>query len=151
MERRIVSFEVRGVAAPKGSVRAFMPRGARYPIVTHDNPRTRGWQHLVADQAQRVAADGMFAGPVSLSVTFYLPRPQSLPRHVRHHTKKPDLDKLLRCTKDALTGILYRDDSQVVDVIAHKGYAASAVDPPRAWISVAEAEEPEPEQGGLLL
>lgn len=144
MERRIVSFEVRGVAAPKGSLRAFMVKGRKFPIVTHDNPRTRGWQWLVSDQAQRVSQDGLFVGPVALAVAFYLPRPASLPRHVRHHTKKPDLDKLLRCTKDALKGILYRDDSQVVDVIASKSYTAvNGI--PRACISVAEAGAPEPE------
>ena len=145
MNRRIVTFEVVGVAAPKGSTRAFMPKGGKYPVVTHDNPRTRGWQHLVADGAQRVAGDGLFVGPVALVVTFHLPRPKSLPRRVRHVTTAPDLDKLVRCTSDALTGILYADDSQVVDLEAHKVYAAIA-SPPRATITLSEAEAPAAEQ-----
>src|SRR5688500_3222563 len=33
---------------------------------------------------------------VCLTVVFYLPRPQSLPKYVTRHTKKPDKDKLSR-------------------------------------------------------
>lgn len=38
----------------------------------------------------------------------------------RFPTKKPDLDKTLRAIKDALTGIVYVDDSQVVVVTIAK-------------------------------
>jgi Holliday junction resolvase RusA-like endonuclease len=42
---------------------------------------------------------------------------------VLSHTKKPDLDKLLRALKDALKGVIYRDDSQVVRVVTSKDYS----------------------------
>ena len=38
------------------------------------------------------------------------------------HTSKPDLDKLVRCIKDALTGIAWKDDAQVSLVCATKVY-----------------------------
>ena len=61
-------------------------------------------------------------GPVLLDLTFVLPRPKSLPKRVSYHLKKPDVDKLARCVLDGLTGVVYRDDSQVVTVSAHKRY-----------------------------
>jgi hypothetical protein len=80
MSRRSVTFRVTGKAEPKGSIKAFTPKGWTRPILTSTNPKVKGWQQLVAEQAQTVAADGLFMGPVALGVTFQLPRPQSLPK-----------------------------------------------------------------------
>jgi Holliday junction resolvase RusA-like endonuclease len=46
------------------------------------------------------------------------------------HTKRPDLDKLLRATFDAVTatGRVWADDSQVVKVTAEKLYTPSPSD-----------------------
>jgi Holliday junction resolvase RusA-like endonuclease len=134
---RTVTFQVFGNAAPKGSMNAFMRPGMRFPVVTHGNRRTKDWQHAVADAAQRVALDGLFSGPVTLRVTFALPRPKSLPRRITHHTKMPDLDKLVRCVNDALTGVLYRDDAQVETLEARKVYAQDP-EPPHALITLEE-------------
>ena len=62
----------------------------------------------------------LFRGPVSLDVTFTMPRPKSAKAGSRPATR-PDLDKLLRSTKDALkTAGVYEDDGRVVSVIAQK-------------------------------
>lgn len=37
-------------------------------------------------------------------------------------TVKPDLDKLCRTVLDALTGVAYKDDSQVIGIIANERY-----------------------------
>jgi Holliday junction resolvase RusA-like endonuclease len=148
MTRRRVSFQVFGIAQPKGSTKAFIPKGWTRPIITTDNPKSKGWQQLVAEQAQSVARAGLFTGPVVLTVTFRMPRPQSLPRRVLHHTKKPDLDKLVRSTKDALKGILYRDDAQVVDLHARKVYVAIG-SAPCAHVSLEDAADPDPLQVDL--
>lgn len=124
-----VTFQVFGVAQPKGSTKAFVPKGWTRAVVTSDNAKAKGWQQLVAERAQAFASDGLFVGPVSLSVTFLLPRPKSLPKRVVSHTKKPDLDKLVRATKDALKGVLYGDDAQVVTLQASKVYAANGSAP----------------------
>lgn len=39
-----------------------------------------------------------------------------------HHTKKPDLDNVLKSLFDSLNGIVWKDDSQVINVLASKEY-----------------------------
>jgi hypothetical protein len=39
-----------------------------------------------------------------------------------HPTVKPDIDKLVRAINDALTGILFTDDCQVVSISMTKDY-----------------------------
>lgn len=39
---------------------------------------------------------------------------------LRWHTKKPDLDNILKAVKDAAKGILWQDDSQVCSILATK-------------------------------
>jgi crossover junction endodeoxyribonuclease RusA len=133
-----LTFVVFGVAQPKGSTRAFVPKGWKRPIVTTDNPKSKGWQQLVAEAASR-ALDGrgqLFLGPVRLVCVFHLPRPKSLPRtRPTPMVKKPDVSKLARSTEDALTGVVWRDDSQVTDLQVTKLYAAIG-DSPRAVITV---------------
>lgn len=156
--RRRVVFTVTGIAQPKGSTKAFVPKSwaaaamaqGRAPraIVTADNTKSKGWQQLVAEQAQTVAGE-LFEGPVALAVTFWLPRPQSLPKRVTHHTKKPDLDKLARALKDALKGVLYRDDAQVVDLNARKRYAEHGC-APCAFVTVEDAAPPDVKPGELF-
>lgn len=129
---RRVTFDVIGNPQPKGSAKAFVPKAwadlahkqGRAPraIVTTDNPKAKGWQQLVAEQAQTVAGGGVFLGPTVLTVTFHLPRPISLPRKTRHHLTLPDLDKLVRCVGDALTDVLVLDDKQIVELHARKAY-----------------------------
>ena len=38
---RELRFFVPGIPAPQGSMRAFMRPGARFPVVTADNPKTK--------------------------------------------------------------------------------------------------------------
>lgn len=132
-----LTFTVHGVAQPKGSARAFVPKGWTRAVVTSSNPKNKGWQALVAEGASQALAARPWTceGPVRLLVSFYLPRPKSLPKRVEAHTKKPDLDKLVRSVKDALTKVVWNDDAQVVQLKAEKHYAAPGL-PPCAVIVV---------------
>ena len=142
-------FTVFGVAQSQGSARAFVPKGHTRPIVTSDNPNLKQWRLLVADAAsdalaqlpvadRKVCPDG-----VRLTIAFYLPRPKSLPKRVTAHTKKPDLDKLVRACCDALTKILFTDDAQVCELVSAKHYAAEG-QPPRVDIRVEQTAAIEP-------
>jgi Holliday junction resolvase RusA-like endonuclease len=69
--------------------------------------------------------------PIRLWITFLLPRPKAhynskgivKAKHIwTPHTKKPDLDNLVKAVKDSLKGILWYDDSQVYYTEAAKRY-----------------------------
>lgn len=123
-------FTVFGVAQPMGSKRAFIPKGWARPVVTDSNRSLKSWQQLVMDAtAQAILAlppteRRLLQDGVRLTVVFYLPRPKSAPKRITAHTTAPDLDKLVRALGDALTGVVYRDDAQIVDLVALKRYAA---------------------------
>lgn len=134
-----LSFTVYGVAQPQGSAKAFMPKGARFPVVTSDNPQLKGWRHLVAAEASRSlnGAGLNMHGPVSVDAHFYLPRPKALGKRAKPHITRPDADKLARGVLDALTGVIWRDDSQVESLVVTKQYAGIG-ESPRALIRVSD-------------
>lgn len=129
-----IAFTVPGQPAPQGSHKAIFRRGMRFPIVTDDNPRTRPWRALVSLVASQHRPADLITGPVRLTARFFFSRPKSSRRE--HHTVRPDVDKTLRSTFDSLTGVLWVDDSQVVEVSTSKAYG----DPPRAEIRVEELQ-----------
>lgn len=137
----ILQFTVYGEAQPQGSAKAFMPKGWSRPIITSDNPNLKQWRQLVAEAANRALGElpaaerELLLEGVRLSIGFYLPRPKSLPKRVTAHTKKPDIDKLVRSCCDSLTAIVFRDDSQVCELLAAKHYAAEG-QPPRVDIRI---------------
>lgn len=125
-------FMAFGLPQPKGSARAFVPKGWTRAVVTSDNPKNKGWQQIVAGAAQTALEETggrMLTGPISLVVDFFLPKPKSTPKSVKAHLKKPDLDKLVRSVKDALTKVAWEDDSQVVMVTATKMFAPAGYSP----------------------
>lgn len=124
-----VTFRVLGVPAPQGSKRAVVI-GKRAVVIDGSSDTgkaaTKEWRQAVADTAHEVwAGRPPLNGPVSLSVRFILPRPKSAARKHRWHCSRPDLDKLLRSTKDALkTAGVYTDDGRVACVTVTKTLAA---------------------------
>ena len=50
---------------------------------------------------------------------------------------KPDTDNYIKSTLDGLNGLLWEDDNQIVDLIAHKYYS----DNPRVEIEVTQLNE----------
>lgn len=146
----MLAFRVYGIAQPKGSTRAFLPKGGRVPIITESNRNVRSWQQLVAQAASATLAvtapeevAGLRTGPVWLVVDYWLPRPKKYwsPRHAHvAHCTRPDLDKLVRAVQDALTGVVWTDDSGVIGVIAHKQYAALTA-PPCVEITICREAE----------
>lgn len=139
---RSITFPVVGVAQSKGSMRAFLPKGSQRPIVTSTNRSLRSWETLVRGAASEAVTRLGWPlpstdTPLTAYVSVALPRPKSLGKRQAAHTKRPDLDKLVRGVLDALTGIIYLDDSQIVSVQATKQYAHGD-EPPCCWIRVTE-------------
>jgi len=117
-------FQVRGLPQPKGSARAFLVHGK--PVITSTTRNLKQWEQLVRFQLQDFDGPPL-EGPVCISLTFYLPRPKSAPRRVVHPATRPDLSKLVRSVEDALTGIVYRDDAQIMSLTAIKAFATDFV------------------------
>jgi crossover junction endodeoxyribonuclease RusA len=127
----MLAFTVYGVAQPKGNMRALHLKGMKFPIVTDSNKSARSWAQLVAEGASHALGQlsddqrAVLVAAVRVSVAFYLPRPKKYQRRgvAVAHLTKPDIDKLLRGVLDALTQVVWRDDSQVVELVAVKFYA----------------------------
>jgi len=140
----VLMFVVYGIAQPKGSARAFVPKGWTRAVVTSDNPKNKNWQQLVAEAASAAIRQHptfqLIETAALLRVAFYLPRPKAIRDRIVPHTKKPDLDKLVRSCKDAMSKVVFRDDALVVDIAAQKRYARPG-EPPRAEISIGTVEE----------
>ena len=109
----MITFTVYGTPKPQGSTRAFIPKGWKRAIITTDNKQLKPWRQQITGTA---IALGMIPieGGVAMTLRFYFKRPKSVAKTRLRPTVKPDLDKLVRGCLDALTGIAYKDDSQVV-------------------------------------
>ena len=116
-----IHFFVHGYAIPQGR-----PRFARTEkgVIAYDPATSKGWKASVRNQAIFNKADILFLGALDMRLSFYLLRPKSLPKKIEHHVKKPDLDNLMKAIKDALKGVCYRDDSQIISVTATKKYTS---------------------------
>lgn len=65
----------------------------------------------------------LFEGPIGVSLTFVFVRPKSVSEKKRPlPSVKPDIDNVCKSVFDSGTGLLWRDDSQVVYLQAFKQY-----------------------------
>jgi crossover junction endodeoxyribonuclease RusA len=137
----ILEFHVPGVAVPQGSLKGFLVRGK--VRLTSDNPRLKRWRRDVswaaaaALQQHAGPARTLLRGGVRVDALFVLPRPDDVEPGAEH-VRKPDVDKLLRGVLDALTAVVWVDDSQVCDAHPHKRYV-TATERPHVVVKVAPA------------
>jgi len=157
-----ISFFVAGQPAPGGSKRVGLVMrkegGRRVPALDPRTglPRTfatdmsgaRGktWRADVRQAAtQAMGEQPPLAGALALDVTFTVARPKS---HFRANgilrptaplwpVTRPDATKLLRALEDALIGLVFIDDSQVIDLGARKLYGVRV----GAWVEVNGLED----------
>ena len=126
-------FVVFGRPQPQGSYRAFIYQkgGNARAAITSDNKKMKPYRQQVTDTAlsvlERLEIERPRHGehvPVSVELNFFFAKPKSTKKSVLFPAVKPDIDKLIRSTFDALTGVLFKDDAQVVTVTARKFYDA---------------------------
>lgn len=137
-----VFFTIPGTPVAKGRPRSFV-RGGR---VGHFTPeKTVRYESLVAHEASFAMAGGSpVEGPVRLCVMAYFPIPASWSKKRQkaalggseHVTKKPDLDNVVKAVKDGMNGVAWRDDCQVVSLVANKEYS----DRPRVEVRFEEIQ-----------
>jgi crossover junction endodeoxyribonuclease RusA len=133
MEIPKISFTVFGTPIPQGSMRAFLRPGMKHPVVTSDNKKLKPWRQEVTGCALRAfRAPVLRPSALCVEINFFLTKPERKSSKIHHPSTKPDADKLLRGVLDALTGVVYEDDSQVCRIIVEKYYGR----PERAEITV---------------
>lgn len=116
----MIRIDVIGTPAPQGSKRGFVVKG-RAVLVDDNKQSLRDWRTDCAVAAQE-AAVAPLAGPLEVVIEFRLYRPKSAKKADYWVSKRPDLDKLVRSTFDALKGRCWNDDSQVAKLVAFKRY-----------------------------
>ena len=138
-----VSFTVHGTAAPAGS-KTVGRTSSGATFLRDASRRSYPWRRDVA-QAAGVAmrARPLLEGPLVLEVRFVVVRPRGhfgarglRPSAPAHPIVRPDVTKLLRAVEDALTGVVWRDDAQVVEQHAAKVYG----EPARCEVAVSAIE-----------
>lgn len=145
-----INFTVAGIAQPAGSKKSY-GKGGR--SIVDANKNSRPWKNAVSAEAAKAMEVAVskavnlrryrppLEGPLELQVIFWLPRPKGhygakglRPSAPPYPAVRPDTTKLLRAVEDAMTGIIWRDDAQVVHQTAGKRYG----EPARTEIQVRE-------------
>jgi len=140
-------FVVYAKPVPQGSLKGFVlpaknGKKAR-AILTSDNTHLKPYRGDVTREAMRALVKANvqepFAGkhvPVCIVFDFYLERPPTAPKKRREMVVKPDLDKLCRATIDAMSGVVFSDDAQIVALNCWKRYGT----PERVEVSITRLE-----------
>lgn len=142
------SFTIPGAPVPKARARAAIHNGR---ITHHSDPVTKAYEQAVA-WAAKAAGVKPISGPVALQTVFWLPLPGSWSKkrasealQSEKATSRPDLDNYIKSIMDALNGVAWTDDAQVVRLLATKHYSvrpcaeiviaalADVVDPGPRW------------------
>jgi len=135
------TFTVYGQAVPKGRARVVRSGGF---VRAFTPKKTVDWESSVAGQAIVHKPPQLLTGPIKLGVRFYRAPLKSFSKDKRElamsgkfrPATRPDLDNLIKGIKDALNGIMWQDDSQVIEYIVGTGKYFG--DPPRVEIEVYE-------------
>ena len=117
------------------------PRVSSRPYVrVYDPPKVKKFKSLLRSLAVNQYARPPLIGPLSVSLTFYRPVQKSISqsereRRLSNNSKpvvKPDTDNYIKSTLDALNGVLWHDDAQIVKIMGEKRYS----DHPKITVSV---------------
>jgi Holliday junction resolvase RusA-like endonuclease len=104
----------------------FSTRGGFAKV--YDPKKSRDWKELVAMEAKRRGCYQL-DGPLRMILVFRLRKPKSAPRSRKYPIVKPDTSNFIKGIEDALNGICYHDDSQIIILEAQKVYAPEGIEP----------------------
>lgn len=126
----MISFWCPGLPKPGGSKKAFYNAKLGRSLIV-DASNNKDWRASLGVYAQQARGDQpLYDEPLKLTVYFIMPRPKNhfrangelKPNAPVYHTSRPDTTKLLRCLEDALTNVVWRDDSLIVIQDVEKRY-----------------------------
>jgi Holliday junction resolvase RusA-like endonuclease len=137
----VIKIIIPEAPVPKGRhQRTF--RGGR--IWEFTPKKTREYEYLVSQIALLHKPKKLLTGALSVIFCFFRPIPKSFSKKDREWAlsgrlrpkTKPDLTNYTKAVEDALNGIIWKDDSQIVDGGLHKFYS----DNPRTEMLIKEIE-----------
>lgn len=128
-----VTFHIPGKPQGKARARTFYNPAAK-KHVSHTPDNTILYENLIKDQFLN-QADGFYlerGTPVALRIVARFLPPKSAAKKKQRQMlegeilplKKPDMDNIVKVVADALNGVAYHDDTQIVFVPAKKAYSA---------------------------
>lgn len=135
-----ISFEVPGEPVAKERPRTNMATGVVYtPAKTKNYEETVKWCYQMAAHGARFPDNE----PLSMLVVAYRPIPKSASAKKKSLMRagaerpitKPDWDNVGKIVSDALNGIAYRDDSQIVDARVVKRYSDNPMVKVSVWLT----------------
>lgn len=120
-------FMVEGTPIGKGRPK-FARRGNF--VSTYTPTKTRNYEDIIKAAATEAMTEPPIETPISVFVYIAVPVPMSYSKKRKENclvgiekpVKKPDIDNVAKCFLDAMNGIVYKDDSQVVSLHVTKVY-----------------------------
>jgi Holliday junction resolvase RusA-like endonuclease len=137
----MIEFEVPGEPVAQGR-----PRFNSRTKTAHDPQKSRNYKSLVSMYARRSKPPDLLMGPLTVQIDVFKTPPKSisgvkknriaLQNETLRPTTKPDVDNYAKGVKDACNGIVWKDDSQVVELFVRKFYSLN----PRVVVKVREID-----------
>lgn len=122
LKKTSVYLTVAGRPAPQGSKSAFIVNGK--VNLVEQSKRLPAYRKAIAAECVKQATNWIRYdhAPIAVSINFTLKPPK---KHGEYPVAPPDIDKLCRSVLDGITqsGVIWRDDSQVVVLKATKTYS----------------------------
>lgn len=113
-----VSFDVWGKVRGKGRPRFTRGGDAYTPKLTRD------YEMAIREAFENAPGRPQepFSGPIAVCIMTYRQLPKSTPKSVisEQDTHKPDIDNIAKIVLDALNGVAWEDDAQVVSLTVSK-------------------------------
>lgn len=129
METKDIYFVVPGEVVPKGRPRFTRSGHAFTPKRTTDY-ETKVKAYYLTEYPYGKAFE---SEPLEIILNVYMALPKSFSKKKKDHmlcyefpTKRPDSDNLLKSICDALNGVAYTDDSQIVSATVNKLWSEEA-------------------------
>lgn len=137
----MIRFTVYGEPVAQGRPRASTANGY---VQMYDPKKSRDYKNYIRLVASQNKPNKLLTGPLQLNVRIYKPTLKSFSKKKKMAAEKgeirpvtkPDVDNYVKAIKDALKSVIWKDDSQVVDLHVSKFYSEN----PRIEVEIRELE-----------
>lgn len=124
----LLAFEIKTTPVPQARPRFYVRHhGLKNFVGAYDPKQCKTFKEVIAWHARIKAMEQGLKAPLSGAISINLIFQMGENGKEVYHTKRPDIDNLAKAVKDALKGIIYADDSQIVEAHLYKRYGEPMV------------------------